>query len=74
MNLLQQIQMLKNNPSGIGQILYQNGKINQQQFGEIQKMQSPEQITNYLLNNNIMNNQQFNQLKNQAMQYMNQIK
>lgn len=74
MNLLQQIQMLKNNPSGIGQILYQNGKINQQQFGEIQKMTSPEQITNYLLNNNVMNNQQFNQLKNQAMQLMNQIK
>ena len=45
-------------------MLYQKGKISQQQFSEIQG-KTPSEIGQYLLNNNILPQNQFNQFKQQ---------
>ena len=43
---------IRQNPSQIGDMLLKSGKINEQQFNDIKRMQSPQQICEYLLNNN----------------------
>ena len=58
------VSQVRQNPNQLSQILYQNNKINQEQFSAIQGM-SPQQIGEYLLNNNIMPQNQFNQFKQQ---------
>ena len=50
-NLLQQFAQLKSNPGGILDILLQSGKINQQQYTELQPYKNnPEAIGRYLIN------------------------
>ena len=44
-------------------MLYQKGKINQEQFSQLQG-KSPSEIGQYLMNNNLIPN--FNDLKNQV--------
>lgn len=57
------IQQLRQNPSNIGQFLYEHNKINQTQLEEINRLGgSPEQIGNYLINNSIMPQQEANRL------------
>ena len=57
------IQRLRQNPSGIGQLLYEHNKINQDQLNVINQMGgSPEQIGMYLVNQNIMPQQEVSQL------------
>lgn len=68
-NLLQMAMQIKNNPNQLTQMLYQSGKINQEQFSQLQG-KSPSEIGNYLLNNNILGNEQFNQLKSQVQQIL----
>ena len=50
-NLVTQLMSLRNNPGGILDILLQNGKINQQQYAELQPYKNnPELIGKYLIN------------------------
>lgn len=67
MNILQMAAQLKNNPGALSQMLYQNGKINQQQFNDI-KGKSPSEIGEYLMNNNLIPN--IDSLKKQALKFM----
>lgn len=49
-NILSQLMSLRNNPGGILDILLQSGKINQQQYTELQPYRNnPEAIGKYLI-------------------------
>ena len=49
-NLVSQLMSLRSNPGGILDILLQNGKINQQQYSELQPYRNnPEAIGKYLI-------------------------
>lgn len=51
-NIISQLMSLRNNPGGILDILFQSGKINQQQYNELQPYKNdPETIGRYLINN-----------------------
>ena len=54
---------IQQSPQQLPQLLYQKGKINQEQFSAIQG-KSPSEIGQYLMNNNLIPN--FNDLKNQV--------
>lgn len=57
------IQQLKQNPSNLGQFLYDHKKINQEQLNAINQMGgNPEQIGMYLVNQNVMPQQEVNKL------------
>lgn len=63
MQVVNTIQQLKQNPAGVGQLLYDRNKITQAQLEEINKMNGDmSQIGNYLINSQIMNPQEANQL------------
>lgn len=62
-------QQIKQNPSQLTQLLYQNGKINKEQFEQMQDLKTPQDIGQYLLNNNIMQNGQYQQLMQQAQAF-----
>ena len=62
MNILQMVSQIRQNPNQLSQLLYQKGKINQEQFSALQG-KSPSEMGEYLLNNNILPANQFNQLK-----------
>lgn len=48
-NIISQLAQIKRNPGAILDILLQSGKINQQQYNELQPMRNnPQQIVNYL--------------------------
>ena len=61
-NIIQQFRQVQQNPSQIGQLLYNTGRINQQQLQDIQKMSNPRQIGEYLMGQN----PQFKQMYDQA--------
>lgn len=63
-NIMQQFRQVQQNPSQIGQLLYNSGRINQQQLQDIQKMSNPREIGEYLLNQN----PQFKQIYDSASQ------
>ena len=51
-NILSQFARLKNNPGEILDIMLRNGKINQQQYNDLQLYRdNPEAIGKYLINN-----------------------
>ncbi len=63
MQTVNAIQQVRQNPSQLGQILYDHNKINQTQLEEINRLGgNPQQIGNYLINNNIMTQQQAQQM------------
>lgn len=63
-NILSQFRMLQNDPGKILDILYQNGKISQQQYNELQPVRNnPQQIVNYLSQNG--NENQFSEIMKQ---------
>ena len=67
-NLLKQFSQVQRNPSAILDILLNNGKINQQQYNDLQPYRNnPQQIFNYLMNNGKAN--ELNIAQQQAMQY-----
>lgn len=48
-NILRQYKQIQKDPGAILDILFQHGKINQQQYNELQPMRNnPQQIVNYL--------------------------
>lgn len=59
----------KQNPSMVGNLLYQNGRIDQNQMQAMQNM-SPQEMARYMANNGIMN-QRFLQ---QGSQYANSVR
>ena len=51
-NISSQIMQIKNNPGTILDILFQKGKITQQQYNDLQPYKNdPEAIVKYLINN-----------------------
>lgn len=75
MDLAKQAKALSQNPSGICEMLLNNGRINQDQYNAIKDMKSPSEIGNYLMNNGVLNQQQVNQMYQyvpQVQQAMNQ--
>lgn len=68
MQFIQQVQQFRQNPEQLKQMLYQNGKISQEQFEAIQGMNSFDEIGKYLIDNNIIPNSQLPQLQQQAQQ------
>ena len=73
-NIFQTVSHIQQNPNQLKQLLYQNGKISQEQFETIQGMNSFKEIGEYLLNNNILSSPQFNQLKAQVDSMQKMIK
>lgn len=68
LNILNQYAQIKNDPGKIIDILVQNGKINQQQYNELQPMRNnPQQIVNYLFQHGNAN--QINQAQQIAAQF-----
>ena len=55
---------MQNNPDQLKQMLYQNGKINKEQFDAIQPMNSFAEIGQYLVSNNVIPAELQNQFKN----------
>jgi hypothetical protein len=52
LNIMQEYQKVRQNPSEIGDLLLKAGRINQEQYNNIKTMNNPRQIGEYLLNNN----------------------
>lgn len=67
-NFMQMLNQVRQNPDQIKQMLYQNGKINKEQFDAIQPMKSFSEIGNYLVNNNLIPN--FKELQKQVQSMM----
>lgn len=73
MNLIKQVQQIKQNPNQLAPLLQQRGMINEQQAKDIQKMGGNyEQIGQYLMNNGRMptNVQQYQDQVNQVQNMM----
>ena len=64
MQFIQQVQQFRQNPEQLKQMLYQNGKISQEQFEAIQGMNSFQEIGQYLIDNNVIPQNLQNQFKN----------
>ena len=59
--MMQYIQTLRQNPNQMSQFLLQQGRINKQQYDEIQSLGiggNPQAIGQYLMNHGMMNQQQ----------------
>lgn len=68
-NVINQYRQIQNDPGKILDVLLNNGKINQQQYNDLQPIRNnPQQIINYLSRNGSNANQ-----LNQASQFANQI-
>lgn len=52
------VQQMRQNPSQLGQLLYDHKKINKKQLSEINKLGDPSQIGSYLIDNNILGRQE----------------
>lgn len=73
LNILKQYRQLQNDPGSILDILLNNGKINQQQYSELQSVRNnPQQIVNYLSQHG--NAGQLNQVQQFVNNVQNQIK
>ena len=75
MDVVKQARQAQNDPSMIGKLLLDNGRISKEQYKEIKNMNSPSQIGNYLMNSGVLNQQQINQMYQyvpQVQQAMNQ--
>ena len=75
MDMANQAKQFQKNPSKIGKVLFDNGRISQEQYDAIKDMNSPSQIGNYLMNNGVLNQQQLTHMSQfvpQVQQAMNQ--
>lgn len=73
MNILKQVQQVKQNPAYLASVLQQQGMINEQQVKDIQQMGSNyEQIGHYLMNNGKLptNVQSYQEQVNQVQNMM----
>ena len=74
MDMAKQAKQFQSNPSGLGKLLLDNGRINQDQYNAIKDMKSPSQIGNYLMNNGILGQQQVNQMSQYVPQVQQMIR
>lgn len=51
-NIMEDVQRLKNNPSQIGEMLLNTGRINREQYEQIKQMNNPKDICIYLMGQN----------------------
>jgi len=58
MQVMSQVSRLRQNPNGIADLLKQQGRINDDQYAAIQKMNDPAQIGQYLIQSGVMPQQQ----------------
>ena len=65
-NMMDDVQRLHQNPSEIGDILLNKGRINEEQYQQIKGMKNPRDICVYLMNQNPRFNQTMNMLSNLA--------
>lgn len=65
-NMMDDVQRLRQNPSEIGEMLKNSGKINEEQYQQIKGMSNPKDICMYLMNQNPRFNQVMNMLSNLA--------
>lgn len=75
MNIIRQVQQIKQNPNQLASLLQQRGMINDQQAKDIQQMGANyEQIGQYLMNNGRMPNniQQYENQVNQVQDMLQQ--
>lgn len=69
MRFVNEYRKVKSNPSELGNILYNNGKITKEQFNEINRMNGdPSKIGEYLLNTGSLPQNQMNALQSEASQ------
>lgn len=69
--MMQQINMIRQNPNQLAQFLLNQNKITKQQFDEIQQMGiggNPQAIGNYLMQNGVLNQQQVQDAYNNSVQ------
>ena len=64
MRVVSQVSQLRQNPSGIADFLKQSGRVSDEQYSAIQKMNDPQQIGQYLMQNGMMPQQQVMQAAN----------
>lgn len=64
MRIVNEVNQLKKNPSGIADFLKKQGKVSDEQYKAIQKMNDPSQIGQYLMQNGVMPQQQAMQAAN----------
>lgn len=75
MQIVNTVQQLKQNPSQLGQFLYDRNMISSNQLNDINQMNgNTSQIGNYLMNNNILSGQQANQLYQSVPQVQQMLK
>lgn len=65
-NMMDDVQRLRQNPSEIGEMLKNSGKINEEQYQQIKGMSNPKDICMYLMNQNPRFNRAMNMLSNFA--------
>lgn len=65
-NMMDDVQRLQRNPSEIGDMLLNSGRINEEQYQQIKGMNNPKDICMYLMNQNPRFNQAMNMLSNLA--------
>lgn len=58
MRVMNQVSQLRQNPNGIADFLKQQGRINDNQYSAIQKMNDPAEIGQYLMQSGVMPQQQ----------------
>lgn len=58
MRVMSQVSQLRQNPNGIADFLKQQGKVTDEQYSVIQKMNDPSQIGQYLMQSGVMPQQQ----------------
>lgn len=66
MDFVQQVKSLQQNPSGISEMLLNNGRINKDQYNAIKDMKSPSEIGNYLMSTGILAQNDVNRLAAQV--------
>ena len=73
LGLINQYRQIQNDPGRILDILLNSGKINQQQYNDLQSVRNnPQQIINYLsMNGNVNQLNQASQMANQVMSQLN---
>lgn len=62
MSAIRQLRAYQQNPSNIGKLLLDNGRIDEKTYEAIKGMNSPSQIGQYLMDNGILGQDQVNEL------------
>ena len=70
-SMMQQINMIRQNPDQLTQLLFSKNKLTKQQLDEIQQMGisgNPQAIGEYLMNHGVINQQQVQEAYNNSVQ------